>query len=152
MAKSILAGKTPLLEKEETAMDYSFLNPYEVTYKNVAELEGNVDIIFDGSAEIDPYAITVNSNEIVQFYAPQYTDITQYSNYIKMEYHFNTATKTKIPKNTNYKLESGEYIIFYYLSTTDESNIYEYHAYGMNTIINLTFDLAAGDSASQHIL
>ena len=78
---------------------------------------------------------TLAQNEYVQIFIPEFTTEAEYAFYVYAGY-YNTIDKNvlSIPKDTNYTLKQGEYIIFY--SRSDDESAYSYHVYGAGFIVS----------------
>ena len=129
-AKSVLAGVTPFYKKDEI-FDYSFNHLYTDIYDGVEKISSNVDITF---TNVYP-SYTLKSNEYLQFYAPNFINSTSYSNYVKFEYYIGTD----ISANSDYQLKQGEYVIFYWKTDEDVTDIYNYYVYAQGNIIHPSF-------------
>lgn len=136
-AKSVLAGATQLLVKDES-YDYRLNQTAKDTIDNIKSAQANVDITFTNTDS----SYKLRDNESIRLFAPNLIDTTQYGNYTRIEYVLlNTVTP-----NTNYELHENECIMFYWKDSTDENAIYQYAGYGAGTIICLNgFTLPSGD-------
>lgn len=126
-AKAILNGATPL---------YDFDNGISLTLQNKNIKASQRVSYIEPRLEIDLTSeYTLDKNEYIQIFTPEFDTIAEYAFYVYAGY-YNTLGKDKltITKETNYKLQSGEYIIFYARSD-DESN-YNYYVYGNGFIIS----------------
>lgn len=132
-AKSVLAGYTQFFIKDEK-FDYSLDQIYQNQYNNIKYAKSNVNINFykNGSN-----TYTLRDNENVQIYSPNLVTQATYSNYVKFEYYI--AQEHSILANTNYELDTNEYIIFYWQTGADSG--YEYAIYGQGNIINSNINL-----------
>lgn len=155
LAKSILAGATPLLEEDnslgfdlnqklikqrvevynESTESYEFEDVPVV--ENVYKIKGNCELT------ISPTDIlTLKEHENLQFFAPNLISGETYNNYVKYEYQINgTDGLSKIPKNASYQLKANEYIAFYWKDSDYDDSVYQYHIYGPGHILSPTFDM-----------
>lgn len=137
-AKSVLNGKTNLFSKNGY-INYNIDTYTENLIDNIEKIEPNVDIRFEFD-ESTSSTYVVRENESLQFYYPNLIEANNYSNYVKYEYYITSD----VPANTDYQLKPGEYIAFYYKNNTvDSLELYIYHIYGNNSIINSNFALSA---------
>ena len=136
----VLSGCTGLFDFQED-FDYTVLHKFlqstktkDVSTKSVVELSSS-----------EPYQrYTVHPNEVIQFYAPAYTDVTSYSTYVK--YVFYSPTPISITPDSIYTLKDGEYLVFLWKNSEDDLR-YTYHKYTTGTIlysnVTLTQDATA---------
>lgn len=162
LAKSILAGITPLLIHEEQF-------DYQMNQSATTNLPALVD---DPSTTVDPIitdivsifpkvsisiAKNVNSgtynlrdNETIQLFAPNLLPQRTYNNYVKFECKFNQLQNSEdkiIAENTIYQLEANEYIVFYWKASSSDT-LYSYDMYGEGSIIKSSFPLQSNTSTS----
>ena len=140
-AKSVLAGKTQFFIQDET-FDYRLDQIYLDVIDDIEYISTNVDVEFnqfwDGNSNAANNKTTylLKENEYLQFYCPNLLDSTSYSTYVKMEYILNRD----INADTNFELQPGEFIIFYWKTSSDEDGaLYDYAVYGPYNIFNTTF-------------
>ena len=141
----VLSGCTGLFDFQED-FDYTVLHKFlqstktkDVSTRSVVELSTNE-------------SYTVHPNEVIQFYAPAYSDVTSYSTYVKYVFYSpsNTAEELETPKEITpdsiYTLGEGEYIVFLW-KNSEEDLRYTYHKYAAGTIlysnVTLTQDATA---------
>jgi hypothetical protein len=132
-AKSILAGTTQLLNKDET-FDYKLNQQYNNIYENIDSLSTDVTVHLDKNNN----EYQIRQNETIQFYAPNLIDSSSYSNYVLFDYYITSD----ISKSVNYKLKDNEYVIFYW-KDSDSDEYYQFYVYGKGNVIYSTFDLTA---------
>lgn len=148
--KSVLNGNTQLLTPVTDfayGLNQQYVNLVSGETGNVPVLdniesistETVIPIEFDGQGEAE---YTLRDNEKVMFYAPNLVDETQYGNYIKYEYSYDGQPNDYfIPSNTDYRLNVGEKIVFYYKTADDEDALYSYTALTTGTIVKTSFNL-----------
>lgn len=149
--KSVLAGNTPLLEKD-TEFNYNLNQGGQFNViNNVNKIRANLDITFGVSAESTPSNVyKLRENEILQFFAPNLIERAKYSkSSVKYDYNLpaavgEDASTIRIPANTNYELKAGEYIGLYWKNSSLEDSLYQYYIYGQGNIICPTFDITVG--------
>lgn len=137
-AKSILAGISPLFESTGK-FDYTFNQLITAIKEDVYRVHSNTTISVTNS--VPQY--TLKANESLQFYAPNFINGSTYSNYVKFEY----VIGSDIPANADYQLKQNEYIIFYWKSDEDDSELYNYYVYAEGNIFKPTFAMAAQTGA-----
>lgn len=162
LVKSVLSGKTPLLEednslgfdinqnliKQEVMMYATSIIPgreepldqyvpTEVPVVNdVYKIKGVCSLDVKPLTQENP-ALLLKEHENLQFFAPNLITGETYNNYVKFEYLVNSVEA--IPKNASYQLKGGEYIVFYWKDSNYSDSVYQYHMYGPGHIINPTF-------------
>lgn len=118
LAKSILAGVTPLFTK---GVDLTYLlNQSSMGKAEVGILSTNVDVNFDNSSP----NYVMRDNESIVMYAPNLVDKTVYSTYTRFQYNIGED----VPANTSYQLKQNESIVFYW-KESDEEEAYHYYFY-----------------------
>ena len=121
LAKSILAGVTPLFAKES---DLTYLlNQSSIGKEEVGVLSTNVDIVLSNMTD-KSNKYTLRDNESIVMYAPNLVDKTVYSTYTRFQYNIGVD----VPANTSYELKENESIIFYW-KESDEEEAYHYYLY-----------------------
>lgn len=148
--KSVLNGNTQLL-KEVTDFEYGLNQEYvnlvsgetgDVPVLDEIEkitTETVIPVVFDEQGKFD---YTIRDNEKIIFYSPNLVDDTQYGNYIRYEYAYDGQPMNYfIPSNSDYRLNVGEKICFYYKTSDDEDALYNYTVIGAGTIIRTSFNM-----------
>ncbi len=134
--KAVLAGITPLFKSDNT-FKHRINNLFDSQFDNVQNITTGTDIrIASSGGEAAEY--TLRDNESIDFYAPSLIDKTNYSSYTKYQY---CLYKT-VAANSDYKLQDGESITFYWKDTDDDSASYQCRKYGSGTIIRPNFELS----------
>jgi len=135
-AKSVLAGKTELLEKD-TDFNYSLIEKTsENELKNITIISSLLSKkVFDHTPNTES-TIKLGSNQNVIFYAPKFNEKISYSSYIKYELHL--GNNNTIPANTPYKFGENDYITFFY-KQEDSDTRYTAVSYGQGTILESSF-------------
>ena len=128
VAKSVLAGKTQLL-LPDTTYTSSLVQTEVGSVDNIRNLSTNVDITLFAPGDTSTEAsYTLRANENIQFSAPNLIDDTSFSSYVKYECYLGEAVRT-LPANSDYMLDDGEYIIFYWKESDDDLEPYSYRIY-----------------------
>ena len=155
-AKSILAGKTPLIvsgnkythrfdqtynSNRPNSSDTSVQDKYEVD--SVKYIRTNVDISVSNLAN----EYTLRDNESIQFYSPNLIDVTSYSNYVKFEFYTPNASSKVINADTNYQLLQNEYLFLYWKDSDNPDAYYRFASYGKGHIICPTFELTSSNTS-----
>lgn len=152
-AKSILAGKTPLIISGNTYthrfdQTYNTNRPntssqdkYEVN--NVKYVRTNVDISLTNTSN----EYTLRDNESIQFFSPNLVDATSYSNYVKFEFYTPNAAGKVINSNTNYQLLQNEYLFLYWKDSDNTDAYYRFASYGKGHIVCPTFELTSSNTS-----
>lgn len=155
-AKSVLAGKTPLIvsgneyvhrfdqtynSNRPNSSDPSVQDKYEVN--DVKYIRTNVDIAVSNMAN----EYTLRDNESIQFYSPNLIDITSYSNYVKFEFYTPNASSKVVNANTNYQLLQNEYLFLYWKDSDNPDAYYRFASYGQGHIICPTFELTSSNTS-----
>ena len=155
-AKSILAGKTPLIvsgnkythrfdqtynSNRPNSSNTSVQDKYEVD--SVKYVRTNVDISVSNLAN----EYTLRDNESIQFYSPNLIDVTSYSNYVKFEFYTPNASSKVINANTNYQLLQNEYLFLYWKDSDNPDAYYRFASYGKGHIICPTFELTSSNTS-----
>lgn len=160
LCKSILAGITPYFIKDEEFFydvhqkcltQKAYRKPTSEEAEEVAIVDYINSVKAQATITISPdKAIQLADNENLQFYAPNLLEGSTYNDYVKYEARIAAPsdTLTAIPANASYALRAGDYIIFYWKSSTADT-VYQYHMYGPGTIITPTFamSLPIGDTS-----
>ena len=149
--KSVLAGKTPLLQKDNE-FNYNLNQGGEFTViDNINKIRTNLDITIGTAPDSVPSNMyKLRENEILQFFAPNLPEKVTYSkSSVKYDYNLpaavgETSATVRIPANTNYELKTGEYIGLYWKSSSLDDALYQYYIYGEGNIICPTFDITVG--------
>ena len=143
-AKSILAGRTKLLDKD-TQFEYHLNQSYLDTIDNIysMEPEATIDMSAVASIEADNNYIsknyTLKENETLTLFQPKLNNSRSYEKGV----HFEYLIFNDIKAGDSYKLSSSEYMVFY-TSVTDENNVideYKCNVYTNGAIIKPSFDL-----------
>lgn len=140
-----LGTKTVTLTSGAAASDaiviyYTYNQP--LVLDNISSIKTNVDITLtnlDNTYEL-------KNNESVQFYAPNLLEESSYSNYVKFEFYTPAAQKT-ISLNTHYQLLDNEYLLFYWKTSDDTSEVYKYSGYGPGNIFKSSFNITSNTTA-----
>lgn len=149
--KSVLAGNTPLLEKDDE-FNYNLDQGGEFTIiDNIRKIRSNLDITLGTAPDSTPSnTYKLRENEILQFFAPNLIDKVRYSNSsVKYDYNLppasgESSSTIRIPAGTNYELQAGEYIGLYWKNSSLDDALYQYYIYGQGNIICPTFDIPVG--------
>ena len=145
-AKSILAGRTKLLDKD-TRFEYhtnqSYLasvnDIYSIDSETTIDMKKVAPIISEGGYESRNY--TLKENETLTLFQPKLTDSTSYEKGV----HFEYLTYADIEEGDSYKLSANEYMILYSSITDENGSITDYkcNVYTNGAIINPSFYLPA---------
>lgn len=124
VSKNILAGRVEAFEYDKD-FTYTFFQNGARKVDDVVNVTTACNInSFPVSSQ--PTVYTLNSNEVIQFLAPNLiTDVT-YPYGINYYLEFNGDEKTFIAKNSEYKLQNGDLIVFTYVNNNDETVIKVY--------------------------
>lgn len=145
LVKSILAGVTPFFVQEEKVdyrLDQSKNASYNLSYNNIKTITPSVNISLSNSQN----QYTLRNGEVIQLYAPNLLQKTQYNNYVKFE----CSLTTTIPANSYYQLTENDIIIFYWKSSASSAK-YQYAAYSEGCIICPTFNLSSTDQTTSNL-
>lgn len=154
-AKSVLAGKTPLVvsgNKYTHRFDQSYntnrpntSSPAQDKYEinGISHIQTNVDISVNNLSN----EYTLRSNESIQFYSPNLIDETSYSNYVKFEFYTPNASNKVINAETNYQLLQNEYLFLYWKDSDSPDAYYRFASYGQGHIICPTFELTSSNTS-----
>ena len=154
-AKSVLAGKTPLVvsgNEYTHRFDQSYntnrpntSSPAQDKYEvdAVSYIQTNVDISVSNLSN----EYTLRNNESIQFYSPNLIDVTSYSNYVKFEFYTPNASGKVINANTNYQLLQNEYLFLYWKDSDISDAYYKFASYGKGHIICPTFELTSTNTS-----
>lgn len=153
-AKSILAGKTPLVVSGN-----KYTHRYDQTYNSnrpnndasqdkyevndVSYLQTNVDITVNNSNN----QYLLRDNESIQFYSPNLIDVTSYSNYVKFEFYTPSAASKVVNADTNYQLHENEYLFLYWKDTDEADAYYRFAAYGEGHVMCPTFEMKSTNTS-----
>jgi len=152
-AKSVLAGKTPLIvsgNKYTHRFDQTYnsnrpntseQDKYEIN--GISHIQTNVDISVSNLSN----EYTLRNNESIQFYSPNLLDITSYSNYVKFEFYTPNASSKVINADTNYQLLQNEYLFLYWKDSDNPDAYYKFASYGKGHIICPTFELTSSNTS-----
>lgn len=122
VAKNILAGKVEVF-RYDTEFEYNYVQKGARKYTDIARVNTYVDMpAFAKSAETE---YTLNENEVVQFLAPLLKTEITYPYGINY-YLYLASGADFIPKDTEYRLASGDLLIFSYVDNNDETVITVY--------------------------
>jgi len=154
-AKSVLAGKTPLVvsgNEYTHRFDQSYntnrpntSSPAQDKYEvdAVSYIQTNVDISVSNLSN----EYTLRNNESIQFYSPNLIDVTSYSNYVKFEFYTPNASGKVINADTNYQLLQNEYLFLYWKDSDISDAYYKFASYGQGHIICPTFELTSTNTS-----
>ena len=134
-AKSVLAGKTQFFIPD-TTFNYSLEQNCCLAESDIGLIKTELEIPFDASTD---WQYTLRENESIQAFAPNLIETESFSTNVKFEYHLNN----NVLSGTSYMLKENEYIIFYWMPTDSDKNLYTYRyaVYGKGAIIKPTFNL-----------
>lgn len=150
-AKSVLAGKTQLLNPDNT-FTYSLQQRDSTLCEDIYYISTNtdIDVPFDKVDE-QPTSEILKENENVIFTAPNLIKDQDYSSYVKFLHNIGgtqrdeaSIKEIQIPANGDYTLKDNEYIIFFWKAQDDENAPYQYYKYSGKSnikIISPTFTL-----------
>lgn len=147
-AKSVLAGKTQLLEPDDR-FTYSLRQQDSNLVLNSYRLTTNTNVVASRSTVGDEYkepaeyiSSQLITNENIVFTAPNLIDDVPYSSYVKFIHNIGintgnrlthdvslTADHTIIDANDEYTLKENEYIVFFWKTEDDEYAPYQYRKY-----------------------
>lgn len=133
LAKSILAGKTQLLNPSNT-FTYSLSQNYLNTYNNINTI--TTEAIISPTTEDGNTYYKVRDNEQLLFVAPSLINSKTYTYTVKYIFKANSTP----PIDTDYELKEDEILLLYYKVNNTDS-FYTYDAYGKGTIIKANFQL-----------
>lgn len=152
-AKSVLAGKTPLIVSgneythrfdqtyNTNRPNTSAQDKYEVN--GISHIQTNVDISVSNLSN----EYTLRSNESIQFYSPNLLDVTSYSNYVKFEFYTPNASSKVVNADTNYQLLQNEYLFLYWKDSDSPDAYYKFASYGKGHVICPTFELTSSNTS-----
>lgn len=152
-AKSVLAGKTPLIvsgNKYTHRFDQTYnsnrpntseQDKYEIN--GISHIQTNVDISVSNLSN----EYTLRNNESIQFYSPNLLDVTSYSNYVKFEFYTPNASSKVVNADTNYQLLQNEYLFLYWKDSDNPDAYYKFASYGKGHIICPTFELISSNTS-----
>jgi len=116
-------------------MDFNFSNPFSESYPEIQKISGETTLTFEKEND---YVCNIYPNEIAEFYAPEFYEITHYGAYVKYEAKL---TRT-LNANACTQLLDDEYIVFYYRPEDNTSGTYQYHFYGKGAMICPAIDIS----------
>lgn len=150
-AKSILAGRTKLLDKD-TQFEYHLNQSYLDTVNDIYSIKSeavidmkNVASVTTGNGYVSKN-YTLKENETLTLLQPQLSNIVSYEKGVHFEYLiFNDITA-----GDSYELSTKEYMILYtsVLDENDELKNYKCNVYTNGAIIKPSFDLPAQSNQS----
>ena len=156
--KSVLAGVTQFFVKEED-VDYTLNRVCPPIFASGSVVPGRSSDLTYFAAKIasnfnaqipvveapfsDAQGYLIRENETIQLFAPNLLDAAEYSNYVRFEYYLN-SNKT-IDANQSYKLDTGEWILFYWKDVNGDNILYQYAGYTQGCIISPSFALTPSD-------
>ena len=124
VAKNILAGRVEVF-KYDTDFEYDFFQKDARKYANMVKVStyANLPVFSANSADVE---YTLNENEAVQFLAPLLKTEITYPYGINY-YLYLASGHDYIPKDSEYRLATGDLLIFSYIDNNDETviNVYE---------------------------
>lgn len=152
-AKSVLAGKTQLLEPDDR-FTYSLLHKHASLIQDAYRVTTNTKIEATCSEPLasNRQYVTqqLKTNENIIFTAPNYIEHKPYSSYVKFIHNIQlpasgrkkydetvTDQDTIISANDIYKLKDGEYIVFFWKTEDDDYAPYQYEKYEAGSSINI---------------
>lgn len=137
VARSILAGKTPLF-KSDNDFAYSIDQEMQGVLENIEKIDTETIISVKSGEET-----TVRENESIVFYAPEYETKLTYSTYVKYIYRLTSDTlgegKTQMNANSIFQLQGNDCLITFTKSSEDSQ--YEYNKYSAGDYIKCSFAL-----------
>lgn len=169
ITKNILAGSTQFL-KSDNKYTYSVQQGKEVNLNdNIYRITSNTEVTVSNVDENNLKSVTsrkLRENENILFTAPNLVTDQQYSTYTKFLYKFNESNKLKreinnsnqtetvyLPSNSDYTLDEGEYIVFFWKDSDEDGAPYKYHKYTNATTINTfspNFNMVGGQELPQY--
>lgn len=142
-AKAILAGVTPLLKRAD---NFSYaINQIngDTSIKSVGKVTTNTKLIINLIPNSDNTSrsgsINLLDNESIYLTTNNYVTTNTYSTYTKYFYKLNRS----IEPEGIYTLGEGEYIYFFYKTSSDKEAPYQYYKYGVGAIISPSFTIDA---------
>lgn len=141
IAKSVLAGVTPLCRKD---IDFGMSLETEVYLQNeeIESISSKCDIeITDIDNTGKSYEL--KENEKILLYAPNLIEKSNYSMGVKYSYWRNEEPKSdkNISANTDYKLDGTDNLVLYWKREDSEDAPYYYKFFNTGDIINVNFKL-----------
>ena len=138
-AKSVLAGKTPIINKDEK-FNYSLIERSDSNILDDIVILGTGlrKKVFNATVASESN-IKLGANQNIVLYSNAFKEIASYSTYIKYELYLN-SDDIFIPANTPYKLGQRDYITFFY-KKSDSDEKYTAVAYGEGTILKPNFKM-----------
>lgn len=150
-AKSILAGRTKLLDKD-TQFEYHLNQSYLDTVNDIYSIKSeavidmkNVASVTTGNGYVSKN-YTLKENETLTLLQPQLSNIVSYEKGV----HFEYLTFNDVTAGDSYELSTKEYMILYtsVLDENDELKNYKCNVYTNGAIIKPSFDLPAQSNQS----
>lgn len=132
-AKSVLAGVTPLFNKDSDFV-FSVQHQDADEYYDVERITTNA--VMHMNSDGDQASYTVQDNENIVITAPNLIVEQEYSTYVKYLHNMSG----NVTANSDYMLGENEFIMFFWKSN-EEDEFYQYVKYGEGTIISPTFNL-----------
>ena len=153
-SKSVLAGTSQLLVKDDN-FTYHLSQEFYAYEDGIRAIEPEaiIDIESDASTGLstsstDSYirkSYTLKENELLSLYRPQFYTTQEFLNGVHYEY----VLYNGLSADKSYKLNTGEYIIFYTPILDDDNTTlegYKTYACAAGSIISSTFDIEAQSS------
>ena len=143
ISKNILSGRVEVFDYD-TDFNYTVNQKNARKYENIikASTACNIPSFSGGTENPVNTEYTLNSNEIIQFLAPNLTTELSYPNGINYYLSLGNADLNCIPKNTEYKLKGNDLIVFTYTDNNDDIVIIPYSGNDGNlNIIKPNFNL-----------
>ena len=135
-AQCVLAGVTPFYVPAEPNFSYSLQHRDSAIHENVISITTNTDIEVDWTSETRGETRELLKNENIVLTAPNLIEDSPYSTYVKFIHNIGRGTsnepeanKPRIRKNEEYHLEDGEFIIFFWKDSDEETAPYKYRKY-----------------------
>ena len=140
----VLSGCTNLFDLQDD-FNYTLFHRFIASHR-AQTVDTNTTIEISNVPNSDtPDTYDIKENEMVQFYAPALTTVTEYSTYVKYVY-YSPITDAYIPADTNYTLTGDEWITFFWKNTESDLR-YSYHKYGAGTIVHSVSDVYQDSTA-----
>jgi hypothetical protein len=132
IVNNILAGRIPYYQIDPSfSFDYNIKNTQKI--ENITLIQTNLPIAAGVGVEL-------HDNESVQVLVDSYNPTITYPAYVYYNFSSETSSSTDIiaPKDTVYKLKTGEKLRIYY---TDSDGVAQFKTYQENEFIRPNFDL-----------
>lgn len=153
-AKNVLAGVTPMYDKDEKfSFDLSHTNTSIV--KDIETADTYAEITFTGITETSKIGNwteneSILDNEALIFYAPSLIEIASYATSVKYIYYTTTEYSGNyveyLPANRDLILEKGQYVFVFWKNEDSKDSPYLYTKYGPGTILHSTTRLITSES------